>query len=200
MATVSFPNQTLTPDNVAALMVIAGPPGLSRAKIGTGICITTHESGRQTHPKDNINSNGSRDRGLWQINDKAHPDVPDSVAYNPALATAAARRISNDWTDFSPWTTYAFCHGAAVYRGTPNSKGIQTSLGGTPIDKATQPIGDAVNSVGNALSAMAKFLAQLFSPSFWLRTGKVILGVLLLLFGMFIFVKAALGDLAPAKL
>jgi hypothetical protein len=36
---------------------------------------------------ENINKDGSRDKGLFQINDKFHPDVPDDVAYNPITAT-----------------------------------------------------------------------------------------------------------------
>ena len=35
----------------------------------------------------NINTDGSKDRGLFQINDKWHPDVSDEVAFNPITAT-----------------------------------------------------------------------------------------------------------------
>lgn len=34
-----------------------------------------------------INNDGSRDRGLYQINDKWHPEVSDEEAFNPILAT-----------------------------------------------------------------------------------------------------------------
>jgi hypothetical protein len=34
-----------------------------------------------------VNPDGSRDRGLFQINSKYHPDVSDEVAFNPITAT-----------------------------------------------------------------------------------------------------------------
>jgi len=33
-----------------------------------------------------VNTDGSRDRGLFQINDKCHPDVSDEEAFNPIFA------------------------------------------------------------------------------------------------------------------
>jgi hypothetical protein len=35
----------------------------------------------------NTNTDGSRDRGLYQINNKWHPDVSDEMAFNPITAT-----------------------------------------------------------------------------------------------------------------
>ena len=35
----------------------------------------------------NINTDGSRDRGLYQINEKWHPEVTDEQAFNPITAT-----------------------------------------------------------------------------------------------------------------
>ncbi len=35
----------------------------------------------------NINTSGSRDRGLYQINDRYHPEVSDDMAFNPMFAT-----------------------------------------------------------------------------------------------------------------
>ena len=36
---------------------------------------------------ENVNASGSRDRGLFQINDKWHPSVSDEEAFNPIFAT-----------------------------------------------------------------------------------------------------------------
>lgn len=52
------------------------------------------------------NTDGSRDRGLWQINSKWHPEVTDAAAFNPAQAAAAAYRISGGGKNFKPWATY----------------------------------------------------------------------------------------------
>lgn len=45
------------------------------------------------------NADGSIDRGLWAINDKAHPDVPDAACDSPVIATAFARKLylANGW-------------------------------------------------------------------------------------------------------
>jgi hypothetical protein len=172
-------------------MLAASAPA---SAIGTGICITTHESSRQTHGPDNKNSNGSRDRGLWQINDKAHPDVSDDVAYDPALATAAARQISNNWTDWSPWTTYSQCRNAPAYHGTPTLDGVSaTTTGSAGLAGSKGTVNNAIDSVTNPINAIVGFIARLFEPSFWLRVGKGLAGFLLMAFGAITLMKVLLG-------
>lgn len=48
----------------------------------------------------------SRDRGLWQINDRWHPEVSDAEAFNPAQAAREAYRISSGGMSWSPWSTW----------------------------------------------------------------------------------------------
>lgn len=55
-----------------------------------------------------VDSNGSVDRGYWQIN-----SVHGSLStYNPMGNAEAAVEISDDGTDWSPWVTYQ--HGAEI--------------------------------------------------------------------------------------
>lgn len=49
---------------------------------------------------------GSRDRGLWQINDCYHPDVSDRCAYNPQCNGRAMLSISGNGRNWRPWSTY----------------------------------------------------------------------------------------------
>ena len=49
---------------------------------------------------------GSYDRGLWQINSKAWPKVPDSCAFQPTCNANAAYAISAQGATFSPWAVY----------------------------------------------------------------------------------------------
>jgi len=35
----------------------------------------------------NVNTDGSRDRGLYQWNDKYHPEITDKMAFDPEIAT-----------------------------------------------------------------------------------------------------------------
>ena len=70
------------------------------------VAIASAESELHTVPKDNVNSDGSRDRGILQINSKAHAEVSDSCCYDPVCAFEAAYTISKNGTNFSAWTTY----------------------------------------------------------------------------------------------
>ena len=53
-----------------------------------------------------VDSDCSRDRGLWQINSYWHSEVTDAQAFDPPEAAQAAYRISSSGNDWSPWTTY----------------------------------------------------------------------------------------------
>jgi len=59
---------------------------------------------------DNINTTGnyppgSRDRGIWQINDHFHSEVTDDCAFKPICAAGQTYRISKGGTDWHEWTT-----------------------------------------------------------------------------------------------
>jgi flagellar biosynthesis chaperone FliJ len=53
-----------------------------------------------------VNTDGSRDRGLWQINDRWHPEVTDECAFDPLCSAKAAFVISSRGTNFTPWATW----------------------------------------------------------------------------------------------
>merc|ERR1712216_139349 len=46
------------------------------------------------------------DRGLWQINRAAHPDVSDTCAYDCICNAQAAFKISGGGQDWTPWVTW----------------------------------------------------------------------------------------------
>ncbi|HEV2348070.1 MAG TPA: ricin-type beta-trefoil lectin domain protein [Actinocrinis sp.] len=54
----------------------------------------------------NINTNGSEDRGLWQINNAAWPNVSDACAFQVQCNADAAWNISNHGTNWGPWSTF----------------------------------------------------------------------------------------------
>jgi hypothetical protein len=52
------------------------------------LCIRVAKCESSLNPNaKNINTGGSTDRGLFQINDKYHPEVSDAQAYDPMFAT-----------------------------------------------------------------------------------------------------------------
>ena len=63
--------------------------------------IARAESGGQQNATDN-NTNGSTDRGYWQVN-SIHGALS---TYDPAGNARAAVQISHDGQDWSPWVTY----------------------------------------------------------------------------------------------
>jgi len=88
---------------LADILNTAGfPAGTSQEE---GIAVVAAESGRDPNAK-HVNADGSVDRGLWQINNVAHPDVTDATAFDPVLSTKAALSISKGGTDYGPWSTF----------------------------------------------------------------------------------------------
>lgn len=66
------------------------------------LCIAGAESGWRPDAV-NVNDDGSRDRGIFQINSRWHPDVPDDEAFNPRANALHAYRLSAGGDDRSAW-------------------------------------------------------------------------------------------------
>ena len=59
-----------------------------------------------------VNLDGSRDRGIWQLND-IHKHITDEIAYDPVRATAEAFKLyaaRNGWEDWAAYTSGVFLH------------------------------------------------------------------------------------------
>ena len=87
----------LSDDQIANVLAAAG---ISGGSLITGITIVLAESGGDT-TITHRNVNGSIDRGMWQWNDRAHPEVSDACAFNPACATAQVKRYV---PGYLPWS------------------------------------------------------------------------------------------------
>ena len=79
----------------------------------TAVAVMCAESGRYTGAwHDNLADDGvtvvSTDRGLFQINDKAHPSFSDEDAYDPKLNAVFAADLAHTSSGFnwSPWAAY----------------------------------------------------------------------------------------------
>jgi hypothetical protein len=74
---------------------------------GVAVAIALAESGGRTDAvRNNLGPPPSRDRGLWQINSRFHPDVTDAQAFNAAAATDAAHRLSNGGRSWTLWNAF----------------------------------------------------------------------------------------------
>lgn len=53
-----------------------------------------------------VNPNGCRDRGLWQIDNCAWPNISNACAYQIQCNADGAYNISRHGTDWEPWSTF----------------------------------------------------------------------------------------------
>ena len=91
--------------SATAVAALANAAGVPVDQLATAVAIAMAESGLNPNAT-NVNTDGSVDRGLWQINNAAHPDVSDSSAFNPVTAAQDMLSISDGGTNWNPWVTY----------------------------------------------------------------------------------------------
>ena len=165
--------------------------GFSSNSAGIMQAIVMAESNGNPNAKNyNRDSSGriiSTDRGLFQINDKAHPNVSDACAYNPACAVKAALQISNNGTNFHPWATfnnksYLKYLGKTMVMPT----GAFGPAGGTGSASANIPpsVPSPLGSIGDALKAISSFFVMISSKAYWLRMGEILIGAVLVYMGL----------------
>ena len=98
----------LLPREIAKLCYNAKWIDADRLFIAVAVCIA--ESNGYTEAT-HVNADGSTDRGLWQINNKAHPEMTDADCFDPVKATAYARKVYEGRSNtFTAWA--AFNNGA----------------------------------------------------------------------------------------
>ena len=95
---------------VAGIGAVASAAGFAGPSLAMAIAVALAESSGDPTATDQ-DSNGTVDRGLWQIN-SVHRAYSPACDYDPACAARAAYAISQSGTDWSPWVTYD--HGAEI--------------------------------------------------------------------------------------
>ena len=93
----------LDPAEVVRICRLAGFG--SNQKIATALSICWAESNLHDDAV-HINTDGSKDKGIAQINDKWHSEVSEACAFDPLCALREMYRISAQGTAWSPWSTY----------------------------------------------------------------------------------------------
>ena len=87
-----------------AIAQVAFQAGFHGQGLRTAIAVALAESGGNPSAH-NQNSNGSIDRGLWQIN-SVHVQYDPIKLFDPAYNAQAAFQISSGGNNWNPWTTY----------------------------------------------------------------------------------------------
>lgn len=170
---------TLTDGQIAGYAVGAGfPPG----EISTAVAVALAESSGRTDATNN-NSNGTIDRGVWQIN-SIHTEATGDM-FNPTDNARAAKMIwaaaGNSW---QPWSTHnngaylAYLGRGSAAAGNPTaSAGVAFPPGGLQ----GSGVGDIPSVSFSGLTALVK---KLSTVGFWIRIGAFFLGLFLIGMGM----------------
>ncbi len=104
VAAPKVPRGVLSGADAAKVLRAAGFTGRGLLE---GLAITRHESQGWNPRAVNVNAGGqSTDRGLWQFNDKYHPEVSIRDAFDPYKASIHAFRVSKGGTDYRHWVAY----------------------------------------------------------------------------------------------
>lgn len=102
--TPSSPGAILAPLQIGALAYNAGV--VSASALAISIAIAMAESGGKVSATHK-NIDGSTDLGLWQINNRAHPNYDANKLISIASYNAGAMfAISAAGTNWGPWTTF----------------------------------------------------------------------------------------------
>lgn len=161
--------------------------GGSAAAAPIAAAVAMAESGGGANSFNN-NSNGTQDRGLWQIN-TVHGS---QSTFDPNANARAAIAISNNGSDWSAWTTFT----SGAYRQflqsgvSPNNSGLPT--GATPVGFGIpNPFnigGDIAGAIGKGIGdAIAALLKPFVEIAIWVTESVV--GIGLMAAGAFIILQ-----------
>lgn len=154
----------LTDAQIAQYAISAGFTVNGTAPMAVAIALA--ESGGNSGAT-HVNSDGSIDRGLWQINNRYHAEISDVQAFNPASAAAAAYAISNRGANWKQWSTYNNGRYLAYLgRGQAASLMIYAgSIAGTHINTVIPPATTNNGSSGGAFGEMFAWLGVIVLAS-----------------------------------
>lgn len=114
----------------ASIAQVAQQAGFRGNAVNIAVAIAMAESsGNST--ATHLNTDGSTDYGLWQINSIHSQYSPQLLLSNPLYNATAAYQISSSGSNFHPWTTYetgAYKKYLNLLSGTPAPTPVPTTL------------------------------------------------------------------------
>lgn len=187
----------------AQLAALARSVGL--APVVTAVAVALGESGGNANAQG-TNSNGTKDTGLWQINDVHRGSIPgapsETGAWHAWLKVPTNNASAAKWVQsrqgWDAWTVYRsgryrdFISRAALAAGQnaslDESLGALASNPGAAVDTATQGAVQALTSVPEAIGAVAEAVNDavevvidagqwLGDPHNWVRVAQVVGGI-----------------------
>lgn len=177
-------------------------------------------TGRNYSSKTNVAEATSVDRGIWQINNRWHPEVSDKEAFDPDTATREAFRISHGFRNFSGWST----------EGTKRQKDAERAMiaaiaadtmaqikkdgQSSDLTNAVAKVGGVLYGTGNAaiggakgavkgIDAVGEFATHLGERQTWVRVLEVVGGLAAVLVGVWMLnanlVRASADTIKEAR-
>jgi hypothetical protein len=189
---------TLTPGQIAGY---ARQAGFTGPALVTATAVALAESGGRTDAT-NVNRNGSTDRGLWQLNDGAHPWVSSINWQDPAANARGAKRIYDEaggsfrpWVAFTSGSSAKFTLQAAQAAAAPATS---TASDASWFDKLN-PLDDVASAAGSAADGVklaASAGVWISNPHNWLRVVYVVAGGALIIAGAQLTVSGRVQKIA----
>jgi hypothetical protein len=177
---------TLTDDQIAQVAVTGGFPVGDPNNLAVCVAIAKAESSGRTDAT-NSNTNGTTDKGLWQIN-SIHDDLlPGQDRFDPNVNAQLMVQISSNGTNWQPWSTYnnnayqAFLGEAmTTVSGKTYTPGTPTSL--NPGSANTSTVG-----VTSTVSGIETFFSGLANPDTLIRLAQLAVGGTVILLAIVVF-------------
>lgn len=182
----------LTDDQIAQVAVNNGFPTTDSNNFAVCIAIAKAESSGRTDAV-NHNTDGSTDKGLWQIN-SVHDDMMSGQdRFDPNVNARLMMLISNNGSNWQPWSTYTngayqnfipealSAIGGKQYKPDPNH-----TLGGASGSGNTETVG---TDTANPVQGIENFFKILSSPDTWIRFAQVWGGAILIGLGILIYFR-----------
>lgn len=123
--------------------------------------------------------------GPWQIFGAAHPGVSAACAQDPQCAADQTKAISNNFTNWNPWTTFK----TGAYRQFLASPADFVPGGSVASGGLTGGGATLLSSTGNA-PGWARDLGVPDLGDLFLRGGLTVVGIILILVGLITMFKA----------
>ncbi len=140
----------------------------------TAVCVCLAESQGYDHAI-NVNPDGSRDRGIWQLN-SIHSKITDQVAYDPIAATDEAFKLWDARGNFGDWAAYTsgvWKHDSYLGRA---AVGVANHLADWILQQPVPDHADGTPYEHHFTTPVANFQFRLATTLAHLKTGRKLLG------------------------
>lgn len=174
----------LTDDQIAQVAVNNGFSTADTNNLAVCVAIAKAESSGRTDAI-NSNTNGTNDKGLWQINSVHDSKLPGQDRFDSNVNAQLMMIISSNGSNWQPWSTYnngAYQQHLGEAISAVSGKQFVPDPGNSPWGGGGSNTQTVSNS--NPVSGIEKFFSGLSNPDTITRMGQVWFGGSIILLGI----------------